>query len=709
MLAVKRNESQVEFSLSELKKIIPDFQLGMKVSVSMGLQDSNHLWIKATCDAGAANGCPPGLENGPTGDRYYATTSSPIPSSEEWDGQHAVVRVDPSSANSVRVSKIESCEEIDLCEGPSKGNCAVYAQCTATGPGTRSCNCSRTGFEGDGVSSCEAIKACAKKNGGCGTSICTNTGPGTKTCSCPSGHKFGNTKTVDADLAEAAKAMKDTSPIEPSAPFCISINPCEQANGGCATAAKCSHTGPNERSCSCDLHFEGNGEVCSAVKYCKTQTVCSADAECSEIDNPVGSDVVSCACNAGYKGSGKSCEVINLCKPSDLKAKGPCNANATCAHNILTGVKCTCKQGFTGDGKVACTAIDRCDTATHGCDANSKCVFTGPGARDCPCVANYEASGSTCKPIDMCRLNHGCHALADCKHEGPGKRSCKCPAFYTGSGIGASGCTEIDVCGNNGGCSPKAACARTEVGVRSCTCNAHYTSLGDGKVCEQTNYCNFPAACDTNAKCVSFLGGKNCSCNSGFRGSGQTCTEIDYCEECVANTICQHNKSSGSTAKPQCLCKDGFEGDGKKLCTAINHCSKQGAIAPCGKNQGCLYRGPGAFDCECISGFYKKTSTAKECVAINPCLSQNGGCNEHATCANPSTGVATCTCKSDYWGDGKTCKSIVASDPGRHIVCNEFAHVVADDGKPEESEIRHYTCKCLPGYTGNGIDCTKMQ
>jgi hypothetical protein len=258
-----RDESPfVEFSLKALMKIVPEFQLGMTLTATCN-GVSTTLWVPARGES--SRYCPPGLERGPTGDRYYGELAlkGAWRLREQWDGKYIVLSPD----GKVALSQTPSCEEINLC-AVNKGDCAANADCAFTGPGTRSCNCSLAGYEGDGVSSCEPIKACAKNNGGCGSSICTEVGPGTKVCSCPTGYKFGNTAMLDADLAAYASAMNDTSPAKPSEIFCESINPCEKANGGCALAAECSHDGPNQRSCSCNSHYEGDGEVCTAIKYC---------------------------------------------------------------------------------------------------------------------------------------------------------------------------------------------------------------------------------------------------------------------------------------------------------------------------------------------------------------------------------------------------------------------------------------------------------
>ncbi|XP_068720172.1 uncharacterized protein [Montipora capricornis] len=83
----------------------------------------------------------------------------------------------------------------------------------------------------------------------------------------------------------------------------------------------------------CDMQTEDIDE-CSA-----SPLVCDENAVCS---NTLGS--YQCSCKAGFTGDGKSCTDINECNAS------PCDPNAVC-RNKEGSYKCYCRIGFTGDGK----------------------------------------------------------------------------------------------------------------------------------------------------------------------------------------------------------------------------------------------------------------------------------------------------------------------------------------------------------------------
>lgn len=64
------------------------------------------------------------------------------------------------------------------------------------------------------------------------------------------------------------------------------------------------------------------------------------------------------------------------CSPS------PCSPNATCTQTGTSTYSCTCKSGYSGDGKT-CNPINRCTSGTNPCPSGKTCVYTGPGTFVC--------------------------------------------------------------------------------------------------------------------------------------------------------------------------------------------------------------------------------------------------------------------------------------------------------------------------------------
>jgi hypothetical protein len=73
-------------------------------------------------------------------------------------------------------------------------------------------------------------------------------------------------------------------------------------------------------------------------------------------------------------------------------------------------------------------------------------------------------------------------------------------------------------------------------------------------------------------------------------------------------------------------------------------------------------------------------------VDVDECLTANGGCDAHASCANTDGGRA-CACNAGYVGDGVTCADPCATNNGG-CGANQTCAVV--DQK--------VACACKPGY-----------
>ncbi|KAI1729049.1 calcium-binding EGF domain-containing protein [Ditylenchus destructor] len=73
--------------------------------------------------------------------------------------------------------------------------------------------------------------------------------------------------------------------------------------------------------------------------------------------------------------------------------------------------------------------------------------------------------------------------------------------------------------------------------------------------------------CDPNATCSNTAGSYTCKCNSKYVGNGFNCEAVDECFMRF-NSYCASNAHCDSTDihYPECVCNDGFHGDGRRLC-----------------------------------------------------------------------------------------------------------------------------------------------
>ncbi|KAG7454371.1 hypothetical protein MATL_G00259010 [Megalops atlanticus] len=175
------------------------------------------------------------------------------------------------------------------------------------------------------------------------------------------------------------------------------------------------------------------------------------------------------------------------------------------------------------------------------------------------------------------------------------------------------------------------------------------------------------------------------ACCPGYWGTD--CVECPENAEspCSNNGVC----SDGQAGNGTCSCKAGFVG------TACEDCAGSLYGPTCSSVCSCVHgvcnsgiRGDGK--CTCFSGYKgpKCDQELPECVSLS--CPQNARCSEDAL-----TGKLQCRCLPGYQGDGTQCTSI---NPCKQKVCHTNA-VCAHLGP------NRHSCTCADGYRGNGVVC----
>ncbi|XP_068687094.1 fibrillin-1-like isoform X1 [Montipora foliosa] len=399
---------------------------------------------------------------------------------------------------------------------------------------------------------------------------------------------------------------------------------------------------------------------------------CDVNADCQNTDSSY-----ICTCKAGYTGDGKTCTEIDEC----LTGKHNCSHVAMC-NNTIGSYNCTCKEGYVGDGR-NCSDIDECSTEELNCSHVAVCKNT-IGSYNCTCQEGYVGDGRSCSDIDECSTGkYNCSQVAVCNNTN-GSYNCTCEKGYVGDG---RNCSDIDECSTGEhNCSHVAVCNNT-FGSYNCTCKEGY--VGDGRKCSDIDECKvFPFTCDVNADCQNTDSSYICTCKAGYTGDGKTCTEIDECltgkHNCSHVAMC--NNTIGSY---NCTCKEGYVGDGRN-CSDIDECSTEehncSNVAVC-KNT------IGSYNCTCQEGY---VGDGRSCSDIDECSTEKYNCSQVAVCNN-TNGSYNCTCKKGYVGDGQNCSDIDECSTGEHncshvAVCNNI--------------IGSYNCTCQEGYVGDGRSCS---
>ncbi|KAM6459412.1 signal peptide, CUB and EGF-like domain-containing protein 2 isoform 8-T10 [Liasis olivaceus] len=229
-----------------------------------------------------------------------------------------------------------------------------------------------------------------------------------------------------------------------------------------------------------------------------------------------------------------------------------CHPDAIC-QNTLKLYKCTCKPGYSGEGKT-CEDIDECDN-----DFNGGCVhecFNIPGNYRCMCYDGFMLAqdGHNCLDTDECLVNNG-----GCQHvciNTVGSYECRCnEGFFLSDNqhtcIHRS--EDIDECQtSNGGCDHF--CKNT-IGSFDCSCKKGFKLLTDEKLCQDIDECSFERTCDH--LCINHPGTFECICNEGYTLFGFThCGDINECS--MNNGGCQHI-CINTLGSYQCHCNAGYK------------------------------------------------------------------------------------------------------------------------------------------------------
>ncbi|XP_077909819.1 nidogen-2 isoform X3 [Halichoerus grypus] len=145
-----------------------------------------------------------------------------------------------------------------------------------------------------------------------------------------------------------------------------------------------------------------------------------------------------------------------------------------------------------------------------------------------------------------------------------------------------------------------------------------------------------------------------------------------------------------------CECVSGYQGDGRS-CVDVNECAT--GFHRCGPNSVCINL-PGSYRCECRSG-YEFADDRHTCILLtpppNPCEDGSHSCAPagQARCIYHGGGTFSCACLPGYTGNGHQCSDVDECSENR---CHPSATCYNAPGS--------FSCRCHPGYHGDGLQCT---
>ncbi|NXE29397.1 NID2 protein, partial [Ardeotis kori] len=167
----------------------------------------------------------------------------------------------------------------------------------------------------------------------------------------------------------------------------------------------------------------------------------------------------------------------------------------------------------------------------------------------------------------------------------------------------------------------------------------------------------------------------------------------DGTHACEAPARCQ----PGAGMEYTCECAAGYRGDGRG-CRDVDECAE--GLSRCGPFTVCL-NAPGSYRCECRSG-YRPAEDGQACVPLappsDPCEDGSHPCapRDRARCLPGAGGRPVCECLPGYAGDGIDCSDV---DECTENPCHPAATC---DNTPGS-----FSCRCQPGYEGDGFQCTR--
>ena len=523
----------------------------------------------------------------------------------------------------------------------------------------------------------------------------------------------------------------------------------------CSDHGECIYDGQNKTQgkCSCAMGWEGEFcekpacetgknaqgivEQCSGKAkglcvnskcYCRDgwmqgnceRAVCPGDCNGHGRCN---SETSRCHCEHGWTGEG--CSEQACCDPN-------CSGNGKCSNGT-----CICSDGWYG---MSCESRSPHKAGSHNCQKLHYCYKHGEcdeAGNKCICEVNQVTNqpmwrGKFCE-IPVCHKDCSGPNNGECVYSSNGlKGVCKCKEGWSGDHCQKRGCPHA--CSSHGYC-------------LNGTCFCHPGFTGDG--CERKacpNACSGHGICGDTGLCVCVNGYSGVSCNEkpcpGFSVEHGACSGHGTCDDGTCKCVGFHQRpfndepmwvgvdcseqtcpsgkydESGNTlvknacsgkglcsttnnTKSECLCDEGFGGEGCELRTCKGWGKHLGNNKFQFKKEKCLGRGTCVEKaghlpkCECIKGYEGDSCESHSCdwdlekkVALPNCYS-DAQPTPHGVCTN-----GTCYCHTNFTGphcELAACKK-----------CTELQKCENECSKKGVCE--NGKCKCDAGR--HGSDCS---
>uniref|UniRef100_A0A452HVZ6 Uncharacterized protein n=1 Tax=Gopherus agassizii TaxID=38772 RepID=A0A452HVZ6_9SAUR len=576
----------------------------------------------------------------------------------------------------------KACVAIDNCVLETRGDCHMNADCSFVGPGQSKCMC-KSGYAGDGYN-CESINPCKLDNGGChDLAVCEPLGGGDRSCACAPGY-MGDGLTCYGDdhsykglygaVGVALTCFICASPCSGqqkslfSIPAGVNVTvlvPTEAAIKNLSQAEKDFWLKPYTLPFLVRSHFLQGSFTSEHLKEHKGEELPTLNPRTRwEITN-----------SSGVRQS-VTCDQAHLCLPcaqvllpplGDIPPSRPglqqqldmvpaftlfkelLLDNDTVQYHVVLGEKLSSTDLKNGVHKSTMLGVSYWLMFYKNNNQMPHCLYKLGVSKVVGCYF-------TCVKVSLvsiCCPGYYGHMCEMC----PGKPGSSC----SGNGVCQDGITGSGECRCHEGFHGTA-CEMCEVGRYGAGCKS---------VCTCRNgICNDGLHGDGSCKCFQGWEGITCERISSFSEPEENCikfincifamsihwawiciplnlflccflvTEINPCVTdnggCSIYATCI-NVSAGENT---CTCKEGYAGDGT-LCQALQN----------------SFVFPSQVACNCLPGY--SGDGVQQCVPINLCSENNGGCSQFGFCKYTGPGTRNCSCGWAQVGDGFTCRGSV--------------------------------------------------
>ncbi|XP_039986751.1 latent-transforming growth factor beta-binding protein 1-like [Xiphias gladius] len=311
-----------------------------------------------------------------------------------------------------------------------------------------------------------------------------------------------------------------------------------------------------------------------------------------------------------------------------------------------------------------------CESRPAVC-GRGRCLDQPGGKHTCVCDQGYQPNSQRtyCQDVNECEQSPGACSVGECVNT-MGSYRCVCPSGYRSSSQQTS-CQDIDECQlnlcRNGRCD-------NMPGSYRCVCGLGYRLTGNS--CTDVDECEDPRQCP-GQECINSQGSYRCaSCQPGYGLLNRLCTDIDECRQAP----CSNGRCENAPGSYRCVCHHGYELQ-NNTCADVDECAEPSQCP----GQMCV-NSVGSYRCvSCRQGY---TLTNRQCTDVNEC--ENSESCPGQRCVNSEGSYSCVGCQQGYHSVDGVCTDVdECVKPG-----------VCLDGRCVNTE-GSFQCQCQTGFTAN--------